>query len=505
MSECSCCITKSRSAKPLASLGEKKFLNFAVTGQSQARACFRSSHPRPPLHRISSGAKQSEIFPDKQRSASTPHFFGLCNQFCEEKSVSLAKTKKKNQTHQSILILPSTKDDILPPTMLVKPSSCSLAAAARNGVLLPSSSTFALAAGRPYTSTRATPAPKSSSSTTKSNPLLHTSQLSPSAPPPSKEPYSPVTVAIVKGLAKLMGYNSLTSTSIRVTSDLYDRCAERAHVERNFWYGDCALPETYQSWFQITNLHVYLLLVRFRAFDKAANKTYSQELINHFFIDAESRMRDRFGVQTSRLVKGYMRDMHMQHRGSILGYDEGLATNDATLAQALWRNIWGAGWGTVAGVKRKLAGVDKLAEGEKDDPEGAPELARDASTLDPRIATRPNASAYARAASASLAAERANADPSTLPPKADNPATMPAIPNILPAIDPLAAAHPELAFPHHLHRIVTFIRAESHRLANLSDREIMLGRVEPKSPAAVGSRSEEAARATASIASFRRI
>ncbi|SPC66246.1 related to CBP3 - mitochondrial protein required for assembly of cytochrome bc1 complex [Ustilago sp. UG-2017b] len=393
--------------------------------------------------------------------------------------------------------------------MLVKASTSTLAAATRNGVLLPSTSTAAaVAATRTYTSTRASSAPATSSSskkaTNKANPLLHTSQLSPSAPPPSEKPYSPVTVAIVKGLAKLMGYNSLTSTSIRVTSDLYDRCAERAHVERNFWYGDCALPETYQSWFQITNLHVYLLLARFRAFDKAANKTYSQELINHFFIDAESRMRDRFGVQTSRLVKGYMRDMHMQHRGSILAYDEGLAGGDARLAQAMWRNIWGAGWGTVAGVKRKLAGVDKLAEGEKEDPEGQPELARDAATLDPRIASRPNASPYARAAAASLAAERGNADASTLPPQADNPATMPAAVNILPAIDPLTASHPELAFPHHLHRIVTFIRAESRRLANLSDREVMLGRVEPKSPVA-GSRSEEAAKATSSIASFRRI
>lgn len=301
-----------------------------------------------------------------------------------------------------------------------------------------------------------------------------------------------------------MGYNSLTSTSIRVTSDLYDRCAERAHVERHFWYGECGLPETYQTWFQITNLHVYLLLARFRAFDKAASRTYSQELINHFFIDAESRMRDRFGVQTSRLVKGYMKDMHMQQRGSILGYDEGLASGDARLAQAVWRNIWGAGWGTVAGVKRKLAGVDKLVKGEKDDPEGQPELARDSAALGGSVAVRPNASPYARAASASIAADRANAQPSTLPPQANNPATMPAQANILPALDPLAAAHPELAFPHHLHRIVTFIRAESNRLANLSDREIMLGRVEPKSPAA-GSRSEEAAKATASIAAFRRI
>lgn len=389
--------------------------------------------------------------------------------------------------------------------MIVKASFSTLAVATRSAILLPSTSTAVMTTTRTYSSTSVlNKVSASSSSKDKPNSLLHTSQLSPSAPPPSKEPYSPVTVAIVKGLAKLMGYNSLTSTSIRVTSDLYDRCAERAHIERDFWYGDCALPETYQTWFQITNLHVYLLLARFRAFDKAANKTYSQELINHFFIDAESRMRDRFGVQTSRLVKGYMRDMHMQQRGSVLGYDEGLASGDATLAQAVWRNIWGAGWGTVAGVKRKLAGVDKLVKGEKDDPEGQPVLARDAAITDPRIASSRNASVYARAAAESLGADRANADASTLASQAHNPATMPAPANILPATDPLAAAHPELAFPYHLHRIVTFIRAESLRLANLSDREVMLGSLDPKSPPTATS-SEHTSNANLSIAAFRRI
>ncbi|EST08683.1 Ubiquinol-cytochrome c chaperone/UPF0174 [Kalmanozyma brasiliensis GHG001] len=378
--------------------------------------------------------------------------------------------------------------------MLVKASTSAVVAATRNGVLLPPTSAAALAATRTFTSTPHTPAKQPP----KPAPLLHTSQLSPSAPAPASKPYSPVTVTLVKTLAKLMGYNSLTSTSIRVTSDLYDRCAARAHAERHFWYTDCALPETYQSWFQITNLHVYLLLARFRAFEKPAYKTYAQELINHFFIDAESRMRDRFGVQTSRLVKGYMRDMHMQQRGSVVGYDEGLVGGDERLAQAVWRNLWGAGWGTVAGVKRKLVGVDKIMKGEVEDPEGQPELARDAATLDPRVGNK-NASPYARAASASLAAERANAEGSTLPPVAENPNAMPSAGNVLPAVDPFAAAHPELGFPHHLHRIVTFIRAESHRLANLSDREIMLGRVEPASGATVEEGKME------SVAEFRRI
>lgn len=91
-------------------------------------------------------------------------------------------------------------------------------------------------------------------------------------------------------------------------------------------------------------------------------------------------MRERFGVQTSRLVKGYLREMHSQQRGAILGMDEALSYSitkdddrerfgdaDAALATALWRNIWGAGgWGEgVGGVKRKIRGIDRFSEEEK--------------------------------------------------------------------------------------------------------------------------------------------
>lgn len=69
-----------------------------------------------------------------------------------------------------------------------------------------------------------------------SSSLLSASPLSPSIPPPSNKQYNPITVSLVKGVAKLMGYNSTTSTAIRVSSDLYDRCAERTDVERDFWY-----------------------------------------------------------------------------------------------------------------------------------------------------------------------------------------------------------------------------------------------------------------------------
>ncbi|PWN94724.1 hypothetical protein FA09DRAFT_283404, partial [Tilletiopsis washingtonensis] len=205
---------------------------------------------------------------------------------------------------------------------------------------------------------------------------LRPTGLSPS--PRAPRQYSPLTVRLVEGLARVMGYNSTTSTAIRVTSDLYDECAQRS-VQDPFWHEECGLPRTYQTWFQLTNLHVWLLIVRFRALPPNEAKVYTQEIVNHFFLDAESRMRDRFGISTSRLVKGYMRDLHQQQRGSVLGFDEGLAhsESDARLAAALWRNVWGQGWGVVGGVKRKVTGIDRTNKGEDPSEEGSPELARD--------------------------------------------------------------------------------------------------------------------------------
>lgn len=50
-----------------------------------------------------------------------------------------------------------------------------------------------------------------------------------------------------------------------------------------------------------------------------------------------------------------MKDMLEQYRGSVAAYDEGLVSGDAVLAAAIWRNVFGAGWGGVGGVKGKRA------------------------------------------------------------------------------------------------------------------------------------------------------
>jgi cytochrome b pre-mRNA-processing protein 3 len=56
------------------------------------------------------------------------------------------------------------------------------------------------------------------------------------APPGSMESMSPLKQSVMKGIARVMGYNTRTATAIRATSDYYDRCSERDEKEATFFY-----------------------------------------------------------------------------------------------------------------------------------------------------------------------------------------------------------------------------------------------------------------------------
>ena len=58
----------------------------------------------------------------------------------------------------------------------------------------------------------------------------------------------------------------------------------------NFLKKECNLPDNFQSWFSVTQLHVWMLMVHLRA--EGQGKLYIQELANRFFEDAEVRIRD---------------------------------------------------------------------------------------------------------------------------------------------------------------------------------------------------------------------
>ncbi|KAF7731811.1 Protein cbp3, mitochondrial [Apophysomyces ossiformis] len=149
--------------------------------------------------------------------------------------------------------------------------------------------------------------------------------------------YSEATKKIVYGLAKVMGYYSTSSTAIRVSHDLYNVCAQQMEKNKDFFVGTCNLPDNFQSWFSVTQLHVWMLMVHLRAENQG--KLYIQELVNRFFEDAEAKIREH-GITQQKVINSYIKDLLAQFHGGVVAYDEGMCKDDPVLAAALWRNLF---------------------------------------------------------------------------------------------------------------------------------------------------------------------
>ncbi|KAM5541907.1 hypothetical protein V8D89_004636 [Ganoderma adspersum] len=190
---------------------------------------------------------------------------------------------------------------------------------------------------------------------------------------------SPMARAAFVKLITLMGYGSAKQYAGRRAFAMYSNlCVPRSDDERVFWNEECHLPPTFQSWFTITNLHVWLLTVRLRALPAPLGTNYVQGLIDHFFLDIEDRVRTILqpvspnsiapaqnlrpytsrsefytvangqgkprpkGSTPERLVTRQMKIFKEQWAGMGMSFDYGLVHSDGELAAAVWRNLLGA-------------------------------------------------------------------------------------------------------------------------------------------------------------------
>ncbi|KAF9426705.1 Protein cbp3, mitochondrial [Podila epigama] len=155
-----------------------------------------------------------------------------------------------------------------------------------------------------------------------------------STPPPTTGVYG----SFLKGLAKITGHYTVSQTAMRSTHRFYEICALQFKEKRSFWMDTCGLPDNFQTWFSVTHLHVWLLMVRIRA--ENHGKVFQQQLVNHFFHDIEDRMRYNHKISSGRIITTYMHDFLAQFHGGVLAYDEGMCKDDPIMAAALWRNLF---------------------------------------------------------------------------------------------------------------------------------------------------------------------
>ncbi|RPA74541.1 hypothetical protein BJ508DRAFT_230692 [Ascobolus immersus RN42] len=132
----------------------------------------------------------------------------------------------------------------------------------------------------------------------------------------------------------------------------------------------CKREKTFNSWAQVTLLHIWMLCARFRTFPREKSKVWQHHLVDHFFFDAEEKMVKGFDMTNGSLRTRYLKDMFVQYRGMVAALDEGLFKDDPTLASAIWRNVFDASenvdlehlTAVVSYVRRCLHGLDKVSD-----------------------------------------------------------------------------------------------------------------------------------------------
>nr|GAT57784.1 predicted protein [Mycena chlorophos] len=208
-------------------------------------------------------------------------------------------------------------------------------------------------------------------------PKFNADQLIPERPPSwltRKVLESPQNKARFLKFAKYIGMGSPRSLAQIRTFVLYERvCALRADEEKDFWRNDCALPPTFQSWFTVIALHIWILNVRFRALPPAYGRRYGECLVEHFFQDVEDRVRaimqpshnfkpytfistfyvnpnapkgtdkkEKLTNTPERLVSQQLKIFKEQWTGLSMALDLALVKGDMEMAAAVWRNLLGA-------------------------------------------------------------------------------------------------------------------------------------------------------------------
>ncbi|KAM7401529.1 hypothetical protein PAMP_016837 [Pampus punctatissimus] len=116
---------------------------------------------------------------------------------------------------------------------------------------------------------------------------------------------------------------------------MYTCCAER--IDYDEFFEKCSLPDTLNSWFLVTQLHVWMCLVRMRQ-EGRAGKYMCHYIVHSMWEDVEQRCKV-MGIDATHRKEG-LKAMTEIFYAALFGYDVGILADDSVLAAALWGSLF---------------------------------------------------------------------------------------------------------------------------------------------------------------------
>ncbi|KAK9884421.1 hypothetical protein WA026_007268 [Henosepilachna vigintioctopunctata] len=105
-----------------------------------------------------------------------------------------------------------------------------------------------------------------------------------------------------------------------------------------FFY-DLDIPDTFYSWFAITELHLWMLSVRAMA-EGDDGRLIRNNIIEALWADVFPRIKELGEVISQVEAREKITELSEQLQATLIAYDEGIQGQDITLASALWRRLY---------------------------------------------------------------------------------------------------------------------------------------------------------------------
>lgn len=107
------------------------------------------------------------------------------------------------------------------------------------------------------------------------------------------------------------------------------------HSEFRIKFG---MPDSFNSWFLITEIHVWMLMVRGMA-EREHGMIIRNGIVAAMWTDSLERAKS-MAPGSFGLIKKQIKEISGQFHYAIISYDEGLTTDDKQLASALWKRFF---------------------------------------------------------------------------------------------------------------------------------------------------------------------
>lgn len=117
---------------------------------------------------------------------------------------------------------------------------------------------------------------------------------------------------------------------------LYESVADNIDYEE--FFREMSLPDTFNSWFIVTELHIWMLMVR--VMDEGDDGRYIRNCIVASLWDDTREKIKKLGAEHYYTARDQLTDLSENFQAALLTYDEGLLGDDKALASALWRRFF---------------------------------------------------------------------------------------------------------------------------------------------------------------------